>query len=145
MSTFNLDHERGARLGFPEVIYGPSKPTPVLLDILHECHAASGNALYYALFGAPRHGPGRCHQERRFPRSTIVERLPIGAHPTYSVVPPRATAQPRGQQQVASARSAKRRATPQERCCETNAGGSYSGGNSRRISAVPKGLLMGTV
>jgi hypothetical protein len=45
MSPFNLDHERGARLGFPEVVYGPSKPTPVLLDILHECHAAHGNAL----------------------------------------------------------------------------------------------------
>jgi NCAIR mutase (PurE)-related protein len=45
MSPVNLDHERGARLGFPEVVYGPSKPTPVLLDILHECHAAHGNAL----------------------------------------------------------------------------------------------------
>jgi NCAIR mutase (PurE)-related protein len=45
VNPVNLDHGRGARLGFPEVIYGPSKPTGVLTDILHECVAAQGNAL----------------------------------------------------------------------------------------------------
>ena len=45
MNPTHLDHDRGARLGFPEVIYGPSKPTPVLLDILRECQDTAGNAL----------------------------------------------------------------------------------------------------
>lgn len=45
MNPANLDHDRGARLGFPEVIFGPSKPTPVLLDILRECEETQGNAL----------------------------------------------------------------------------------------------------
>jgi NCAIR mutase (PurE)-related protein len=45
MNPVNLDHDRGARLGFPEVIYGPSKPTGVLIDILHEYEATQGNAL----------------------------------------------------------------------------------------------------
>jgi len=45
MNPVNLDHDRGDRLGFPEVIYGPSKPTGVLIDILHEYEATQGNAL----------------------------------------------------------------------------------------------------
>jgi NCAIR mutase (PurE)-related protein len=45
MNPVDLDHGRGARLGFPEVIYGPSKPTRVLIDILRECQGAQGNAL----------------------------------------------------------------------------------------------------
>jgi hypothetical protein len=45
MNPVNLDHDRGARLGFPEVVYGPSKPTRVLIDILHEYEATQGNAL----------------------------------------------------------------------------------------------------
>jgi NCAIR mutase (PurE)-related protein len=45
MNPVNLDHDRGARLGFPEVVYGPSKPTEVLIDILHEYEATQGNAL----------------------------------------------------------------------------------------------------
>jgi NCAIR mutase (PurE)-related protein len=45
MNPINLDHERGARLGFPEIVYGPSKPTHVLIEILHEYEATQGNAL----------------------------------------------------------------------------------------------------
>jgi NCAIR mutase (PurE)-related protein len=45
MNAVDLDHERGARLGFPEVIYGPSKPTSVLIDTLQEAEVAQGNAL----------------------------------------------------------------------------------------------------
>jgi NCAIR mutase (PurE)-related protein len=45
MNPVNLDHERAGRLGFPEVIYGPSKPARVLIDILHEYEATQGNAL----------------------------------------------------------------------------------------------------
>ncbi len=45
MNAANLDHDRHQRLGFPEVIYGPSKPTPVLRDILQACRDADGNAL----------------------------------------------------------------------------------------------------
>lgn len=45
MNPVNLDHDRGDRLGFPEVVYGPSKPTEVLVDILHEYEATQGNAL----------------------------------------------------------------------------------------------------
>lgn len=45
MDPANLDHDRGERLGFPEVVYGPSKPTDVLIEILRECEARHGNAL----------------------------------------------------------------------------------------------------
>jgi NCAIR mutase (PurE)-related protein len=46
MNPVNLDHDRGARLGFLEVIYGPSKPTGVLIDILHE--KVEGSQVTYA-------------------------------------------------------------------------------------------------
>ena len=45
MQAANLDHDRERRLGFPEVIYGPSKAAEALIDILRECSAKQGNAL----------------------------------------------------------------------------------------------------
>jgi NCAIR mutase (PurE)-related protein len=45
MNPVEVDHDRHARLGFPEVIYGPSKPIGVLIEILQEHEATQGNAL----------------------------------------------------------------------------------------------------
>jgi NCAIR mutase (PurE)-related protein len=45
MNPVNLDHDRGRRLGFPEVIYGPAKSAQVLIDILREYQTTQGNAL----------------------------------------------------------------------------------------------------
>jgi len=42
---FELDTNRTERLGFPEVIYGASKPLPVLKDILHSYREKKLNAL----------------------------------------------------------------------------------------------------
>ena len=35
MNNFNIDSDRTKRLGFPEIIYGASKSTEILIDILH--------------------------------------------------------------------------------------------------------------
>lgn len=45
MTPIDLDHQRAQRLGFPEVIYGASKPLAVLTAILREDAAVQGNAL----------------------------------------------------------------------------------------------------
>ncbi len=45
MENFNLDHDRGDRLGFPEVVYGAAKPVELLANILSEYQAKGQNAL----------------------------------------------------------------------------------------------------
>lgn len=43
--AFNIDFNREERLGFPEVIYGNSKPLPVLMEILQAYKDRKANAL----------------------------------------------------------------------------------------------------
>ena len=45
MSSFNLDHQRDERLGFPEIIYGKSKDVRSLKLILEEYKSQNKNAL----------------------------------------------------------------------------------------------------
>ena len=45
MSSFNLDHQRDERLGFPEIIYGKSKDVRSLKLILEEYKSKNKNAL----------------------------------------------------------------------------------------------------
>lgn len=45
MSSFNLDHQRDERLGFPEIIYGKSKDVNSLKQILIEYKSKNKNAL----------------------------------------------------------------------------------------------------
>ena len=45
MNAFQIDHGRIDRVGFPEIIYGASKTTPVIVQILHEYQNRNANAL----------------------------------------------------------------------------------------------------
>lgn len=45
METFHIDHNRPARVGFPEIIYGASKPASIILDILKVYQEKGQNAL----------------------------------------------------------------------------------------------------
>lgn len=45
MSTFNIDSNREERVGFPEIIYGTSKPAEVLIDLLKAYAADNKPAL----------------------------------------------------------------------------------------------------
>lgn len=45
MDEYNLDMDRESRLGFPEVVYGLSKPVELLAKILGDYHSQGQNAL----------------------------------------------------------------------------------------------------
>ena len=45
MNAFQIDHGRRDRVGFPEIIYGASKTTPVIGQILREYQGRDANAL----------------------------------------------------------------------------------------------------
>jgi len=45
MSDFNIDHGRKSRLSFPEIIYGASKSTEILINILEDYGSKGENAL----------------------------------------------------------------------------------------------------
>jgi NCAIR mutase (PurE)-related protein len=45
MDTFNIDHQRHDRLGFPEIIFGATKPAPIIKDILTAYQERGENAM----------------------------------------------------------------------------------------------------